>query len=110
MLAAAACHRLQRLHPPPTLCCAAPPPSCRRLWHEASARDYDEAFGVQATLNYREQVTGVPQQADPEQLCKMDRIMMQVCVCVWGGGGAGRQVQHSEGGGVVVLAVWWCWC
>lgn len=44
--------------------------------------DYDEAFGLQAALNYREQVTGQPQQADPEQLCKMDRIMMQV------GGGA----------------------
>ncbi len=53
-------------------------PPCRRLWHETSARDFDEAFGLQATLNYQEQVTGKPQQAEPDKLCKMDRIMMQV--------------------------------
>jgi hypothetical protein len=40
--------------------------------------DLDEAFGVQAALNYWEKASGRPQQADPDQLCKVDHIMLQV--------------------------------
>jgi hypothetical protein len=43
--------------------------------------DLDEAFGVQATLNYWEKATGRPHQADPGSLCKVDRIMLQVGCC-----------------------------
>jgi hypothetical protein len=58
--------------------------------------DLDESFGAQASLNYWAEAIGRPQQPDPDNLCKLDEVMLKARAGLCGCGQRGWLSSHSH--------------